>query len=516
MHPPHPCSDHHGEGPTPFDLPIDQGQKLAWKTLATRRHFLATSGQFMGALGLASLLGPQLANASSLGASVNRSVAPGLGQGSLGAPHEKAHSKRVIQLFMAGGPPHMDMWDCKPELNKWNGQDMPASALGADFKPTGMTSGQSRYVIKSSPWGSKQYGQSGRRVTDLLPWTAKCVDDLAVIHTLWTDAINHEPAILLMNTANMIPGRPALGSWVSYGLGSANANLPSFVVLNSNVLPGTNTQSVTPKLWSSGFLPTEHAGVPLRTGANPVLYLNDPGKMTRDMRRAMVDGVDALNRQTFETVGDPETHARIQQYEMAFNMQMSVPELTDLSAEPQSTWDLYGNEAKKPGSFAYNCLMARRMAERGVRYTQIYQRGWDVHGGLAGDIPRLCGATDRPAYALLTDLKRRGLLDDTLVVWGGEFGRTTYSQGDGRDHHAKCFSVWLAGGGIKGGTSYGETDDFAFNAADGSQKVHVRDLITTISHTLGIESERLSKRVLGVDLRPTGVLPGRLIKEIVV
>ncbi len=509
----HPCSDLHGEGPTPFDLPISKDQKWEWKTLATRRHFLARSGQFMGALGLASLAGPAFGDAA-IGSAVNHSVPAGLGQGSLGAPHAKASSKRVIQLFMAGGPPHQDMWDCKPGLAEWNGKDIPPSALGADFRPTGMTSGQARFAVKSSPWGSKLHGECGRRVTDLLPWTAKCVDDLALIHTMHTDAINHEPAILLMNTCNMNPGRPALGAWVSYGLGSANANLPAFVVLNSNTIPGSNTQSVTPKLWSSGFLPTEHAGVPLRTGKDPVLYLNDPGSMTRDMRRAMVDGVDALNRQTFADVGDPETHARIRQYEMAFNMQMSVPDLTDLSGEPQSTWDLYGEEAKKPGSFAYNCLMARRLAERGVRYTQVYQRGWDVHGGLSGMLPQLCATTDRPAYALLTDLKRRGLLEDTLVVWGGEFGRTTYSQGDGRDHHAKCFSVWLAGGGIKGGTAYGKTDDFAFNIADKSETVEVRSLIATIGHTLGIDTDRLSKRVLGLDQKPTGVLPTRVVKEI--
>ncbi len=511
MNHPNACSDHHGEGPTPFDLPIDLGQKREWKTLATRRHFLTQSGQFLGAIGLANLLGPGIARASEIGGH-----ATGLVQGSLGAPHHQAKAKRVIQLFMAGGPPHMDTWDCKPGLAAMDGKDMPASALGADFRPTGMTSAQSRYAIKASPVGSKIYGQCGQRVSDLLPWTAKCVDDLAIIRSMHTDAINHEPAILLMNTANMIPGRPALGAWVSYGLGSTNANLPSFVVLNSNTLPGTNVQSVTPKLWSSGFLPTEHAGVPLRTGTDPVLYLRDPGGMTRDMRRAIVDGVAELNRQTYETVGDPETHARIQQYEMAFNMQMSVPELTDLSKEPQSTWDLYGPQAKIPGTFAYNCLMARRLAERGVCYTQVYQRGWDFHGGLQSGLNAMCGATDRASYALLTDLKQRGLLEDTLVVWGGEFGRTTYSQGgpDGRDHHAKCFSMWLAGGGIKGGTAYGKTDDFAFNIADKSETVEVRDLVATIAHTLGIDTNRLHKRVLGLDQKATGVLPTRVVKEI--
>jgi hypothetical protein len=272
---------------------------------------------------------------------------------------------------------------------------------------------------------------------------------------------------------------------------------------------------VTPRLWSSSFLPTEHAGVALRADADPVLYLRDPEGMDRALRRNLLDGVAEHNERTFRALGDTETHARIAQYEMAFNMQMSVPELADFSDEPEITWELYGPEAKKPGSFTYNCLMARRMAERGVRFTQIYQRGWDFHGGLSSGMNALCGATDRACYALITDLKRRGLLDDTLVIWGGEFGRTTYSQGgDGRDHHAKCFTNWMAGGGIKGGTSHGQTDDFAFNLLDVGDKVHPRDLIATACHTLGIESDRLTKRVLGVDLKPTGVEHGKLIKSV--
>ncbi|MFO1491320.1 MAG: DUF1501 domain-containing protein [Kiritimatiellia bacterium] len=496
------CPDHHGEGATPWDLPIPRPLKEEWKTAATRRHFLTRSGQTLGALGLGSLLG-RLASA-----------APGVGgHGALGAPHHAARGRRVIQLFMAGGPPHMDLFDPKPGLKEWNGKDMPQSAFPPDFRPSGMTSGQSRYVVTASPWGAKQYGACGAWVSDLLPWTARCVDDIAMIHSMHTDAINHEPAILLMNTCAMFPGRPALGAWISYGLGSGNANLPSFVVLNSNVIPGTNSQTVTPKLWTSSFLPTEHAGVPLRSGKDAVLYLRDPEGMTRDMRQALVKGVSELNRETFNEVGDPETNARIQQYELAFRMQMSVPELSDFSDEPASTWDLYGPAARTPGSFAYNCLMARRLAERGVRYTQIYQRGWDVHGGLAPHLPLLAGATDRPAYALLTDLKQRGLLDETLVVWGGEFGRTIYSQGgDGRDHHARCFTVWLAGAGVKGGTAYGRTDEFAFSTVE--NPVHVRDLTSTLCHLLGIDANRLSKRVLGVDLKPFGVVPGKVVREI--
>jgi len=497
-----PCPDHHGEGSSPWNLPIPAALKHEWKHAAARRHFLTKSGQMLGALGLASLFD------HSAGAEESSH-----GHGALGAAHRPAKSKRVIQLFMAGGPPHMDLFDYKPGLKKWDGKDMPPSAFPPDFRPTGMTSGQSRYVVTASPWAAKQYGQRGAWVSDLLPWTAKCIDDLAFIHSMFTDAINHEPAILLMNTCAMFPGRPALGAWVSYGLGSMNANLPAFVVLNSNSIPGTNTQTVTPKLWSSSFLPTEYAGVPLRTGKDPVLYLRDPEGMTRDMRRALVDGVAALNEETYNAVGDPETHARIQQYEMAFQMQMSVPELSDFSKEPQSTWDLYGEEAKVPGSFAYNCLMARRLAERGVRFTQVYQRGWDVHGALAAHMPLLAAATDRPAYALITDLKRLGLFEDTLVVWGGEFGRTIYSQGgDGRDHHAKCFTMWLAGGGIKGGTAYGRTDDFAFSTVE--NPVHVRDLTTTLCHVLGIDADRLSKRVLGVDLKPFGVVPGKVVQHI--
>jgi len=340
------------------------------------------------------------------------------------------------------------------------------------------------------------------------------IDDLAIIHSMYSDAINHEPAIMLMNTANMVPGRPALGAWVSYGLGSSNADLPSFVVLNSTLPPGQSGQPVTPRLWSSAFLPTEHAGVALRPSADTVLYLKNPDGMSRGLRRTLIDGVAESNERTFRQLGDGETHARIAQYEMAFNMQMSVPELSDFSDEPQSTWDLYGPEAKVPGSFAYNCLMARRLAERGVRYTQVYQRGWDFHGGLQGRMTVLSAATDRPAYALITDLKRRGLLGDTLVVWGGEFGRTTYGQGDGRDHHAKCFTVWLAGGGTKAGATHGATDDFAFNIANPEDKVHPRDLICTICQAMGIDAKHLSKRVSGVDLKPFGVIEGKVVGDI--
>ena len=457
-----------------------------------RRNFLQTSGFGLGALALASL------------------------DGSASETHHltgKARAKRVIWLFMAGGPPHMDLFDYKPLLEKHNGQDLPPSVLGADFKPSGMSAGQARFTVLASPRKFAKHGQTGRWVSDALPHTAKVIDQVAMIHSMYSDAINHEPAIMLMNTCAMFPGRPSFGSWMSYGLGSLNANLPSYVVLNSNLIPGTSGQPVTPRLWSSSFLPTEHAGVALRSGRDPVLYLKNPEGMSPELRRELVDGINEQNGRTFEDFGDPETKARIAQYEMASKMQMSVPELTDFSKEPQSTWDLYGPEAKIPGSFAYNCLMARRLAERGVRFTQVYQRGWDFHGGLAHQLPQLCGATDRATYALLTDLKQRGLMEDTLIVWGGEFGRTTYTQGgDGRDHHAKCFTGWMAGGGIKAGATHGATDDFAFNIADGA--VHPRDQVTTICDILGIDAHRLTKRVLGVDLKPFGVEPGKVIKTI--
>ncbi|BDS06565.1 sulfatase [Oceaniferula spumae] len=493
-----PCSDNFGEGPTPWDMPLPDELRHQWKDGYTRRHFLKKASLSLGGLGLAHLLGGNKAMAG----------------GSLEAPHQNPSAKRVISLFMAGGPPHQDMFDYKPRLAEFAGKDIPASILGADFKPSGMTAGQSRFTVRPSSFKFQKHGKSGRYVSSALPYTAKCIDDLTMIHSMYSDAINHEPAIMLMNTANMLPGRPALGAWCSYGLGSLNENLPSFVVLNSNRVPGTSGQPVTPRLWSSAFLNAKHAGVPLRAGHDPVLYLNDPRGMSRKLRRSILDGIEEMNHRTLSEIGDPETNARIEQYEMAYRMQMSVPELSDLSNEPASTWQLYGEDAKKPGSFAYNCLMARRLAERGVRYTQVYQRGWDFHGALDRDLKRLCDATDRGTYALLTDLKQRGLMDDTLVVWGGEFGRTTYSQGDGRDHHAKCFTSWLAGAGVKPGMTYGATDDFAFNNMDPDKAVHPRDLIATICHCLGVDSNRLTKVINGVDLKPTGVIHPHLIKDI--
>ena len=504
------CSDNHGLGPTPCDLPIPQVLKDEWKRLATRRHFLGASGKVLGAAALSSLMAETPTSPALAGPNAARDA------GVLGNPHFVPTAKRVINLFMSGGPPQMDMFDYKPGLAKWFDKDLPEDIRGTAM-PTGMTAGQTRFPVAPSKWGFQQYGQCGRWVTDLLPQTAKVVDDMAFLYSMHTDAINHEPAILMMNTGNMIPGKPSLGAWLAYGLGSANHNLPTYVVLEANFTIG-NDQPINSRLWGSGFLSSRFAGVMLRSDSEPVFYLKDPAGMSRRTRRAMLDAVNALNRRTYEQTADPETHARISQYEMAFRMQASVPELGDLSDESESTWKLYGPEAKTPGSYAYCCLMARRLAERGVRITQVYKRGWDLHGNVVGHLPTLCRDTDLATYALITDLKQRGMLDDTLVVWNGEFGRTVYSQGGlshknyGRDHHAKCMTVWLAGGGVKGGTTYGETDEFSYSVA--TDPVHVRDLNATILKCLGIDHARLTHRFQGLDQRLTGVEESHIVKDI--
>ena len=467
-----------------------------------RRNFIGSLG---GALGWVGLSGA--ARAAVL-------AGPGLGR----LPDFAPRAKRAIFLFMSGAPPQMDLLDYKPGLAALYDKDLPDSVRGAQAL-TGMTAGQSRFPIAPSHWPFSQYGANGRWVSDLLPWTGKMIDELTLIHTLNTDAINHEPAILLMNTGNMVPGKPSLGAWLSYGLGSINENLPAFVVLNSHLLPGTDGQPIAPRLWGSGFLSSEHAGVAFRSQGDPVLYLNDPEGMSHETRRTLLQAINGVNELTYAEFGDPETAARISQYEMAFRMQTSVPALTDLRDEPKSTWELYGEEARQPGTFASNCLLARRMAERGVRYTQIYQRGWDVHRNLVGNLPKLCAATDRGCYALITDLKRRGLLEDTLVIWGGEFGRTVYSQGGlsrdnyGRDHHPRCFTMWMAGGGAKPGIAHGRTDDFCYNILEAP--VHVRDFNATVLRLLGIDHEKLSFRFQGLDQKLTGVIPAKVVTELI-
>ncbi|QDV27554.1 DUF1501 domain-containing protein [Aureliella helgolandensis] len=499
-------------GKASYDAMIPEELQSTTRQLESRRNFLGSGGNLLARTALASLLG---GNACGVRPSLAGTTSEQTG-GILNGPHFKPTAKRVIYLFMSGAPPQMDLWDYKPGLQEWFDRDLPESIRGT-VMPTGMTAGQSRFPVAPSHWGFQQHGQLGKWVSELLPHTAKLVDDLTVVHSMHTDAINHEPAILMMNTGNMIPGKPSLGAWLSYGLGSVNQNLPAFVVLNSKFTVG-NGQPINSRLWGSGFLSTRHAGIMLRAAQDPVLYLKNPPGMSRSVRRTMLDAVSQLNEKTYRETADPETHARISQYEMAFRMQTSVPDLVDFSDESQSTWDLYGEAAKQPGSFANNCLMARRLAERGVPFTQIYKRGWDLHGDCVGTLPKLCAETDRPAYALVTDLRRRGLLDDTLVLWGGEFGRTVYSQGGlsrenyGRDHHAKCFSLWMAGGGVQAGMSYGKTDEFSFSITE--NPVHIRDLNATILHCLGIDHNRLTFKLQGLEQKLTGVEEAHVVQAI--
>jgi len=502
----HPLCTDPDHGPTIYDLPLPHGLKKEWAALQTRRNFLGKSGKVLGWAAMASLLGDKALRGDS-GVGVSRAE-------KLTLPHFAPKAKRAIYLFMSGGPPQMDMLDYKPNLAQLYNQDIPDSVRGGQ-QLTGMTASQARFPIAPSIWKFKQYGRTGTWVSDLLPFTAQMVDDLTIIKSTNTDAINHEPAIMLMNTGNMNPGKPCLGSWLSYGLGSMNDNLPTFMVLQSKLNTKENNQPVSSKLWSSGYLSSEYAGVSLRSGGDPVLYLSDPQGVDREVRRNMLNAVDEINRQTYQELGDRETNSRISEYEMAYRMQASVPDLTDMSKEPQSTWDLYGPDAKEPGTFAYNCLMARRMAERGVRFTQVYKRGWDVHDKVPTVLPMLCQETDRGCYALVTDLKQRGLLDDTLVIWGGEFGRTVYSQGSltpenyGRDHHPRCFTSWMAGGGVRPGISFGETDDYSYNVVKDS--VPVRDFNATVLHCLGIDHNKLTYKFQGLDQKLTGTTPASVV-----
>jgi hypothetical protein len=506
----HPLCTDPDHGPTVLDLPISDGLKTEWAALQTRRHFLGRMGKVMGWAAMASLTGDSLMR-SARGAETDAQLPS---PETLRLPHFAPKAQRAIYLFMSGGPPQMDMLDYKPKLAAMYDKDIPDSVRGAQ-QLTGMTSGQARFPIAPSHWDFKPYGQSGMRISDLLPNIGRMADDILLINSISTDAINHEPAIMLMNTGNMNSGKPCLGSWLSYGLGSMNDNLPTFMVLLSKLNPKENNQPVSSRLWSSGYLSSQYAGVGMRSAGDPVLYLTNPRGVDSAVRRKMLDAVNQINHQTYDELGDPETNSRIAQYEMAYRMQASVPELTDVSKEPQSTWDLYGQEAKEPGTFAYNCLMARRMAERGVRFTQIYKRGWDVHADAVKLLPVLCQETDRPAYALVTDLKQRGLLDDTLVVWAGEFGRTVYSQGGlskdeyGRDHHPRCFSIWMAGGGVRSGVTYGETDDYSYNIV--KDPVPVRNLNATILHCLGIDHNKLVFKSQGLNQKLTGTTPAQVV-----
>lgn len=477
--------------------------------LITRRHFFGRTASGVSLAALASLLGNDLQAADA-------NKPQGL-PGALKTLHVPAKAKRVIYLFMSGGPSHIDLFDYKPALKKHHGEELPASVRMGQ-RVTGMTSGQKAFPCVYPIFDFKQHGQSGTYISELLPKTAEIVDKITIVKSLHTEAINHDPAITFMQTGSQQPGRPSLGAWLSYGLGTENESLPSFVVMISQGSGNKTDQPIFSRLWGSGFIPSQHQGVRFRAGQDPVLYLSNPPGIDRESRRAMLDGVAELNGIAHEQFGDPEINTRIQQYEMAFKMQASVPELTDLSKETKETIDMYGiDDRNVDGGFARNCLLACRMAERGVRFVQLMHRGWDQHSSLPGQIRGQCKDVDQPSAALVKDLERRGLLEDTLVLWGGEFGRTVYSQGAltkenyGRDHHGRCFTMWMAGAGTKQGISYGETDDYCYNIVkDG---VHVHDWNATILHLLGINHERLTYRFQGRDFRLTDV-EGKLVKGI--
>lgn len=461
----------------------------------TRRAFLRRTAVGIGGAALASLLGEGAA---------------------LAAPHFAPRAKRVISLFMHGGPSQLDLFDHKPGLKKLHGQELPASVRGQQ-RLTGMTSGQKSLPITASLFDFQQHGQSGAWVCEHLPHTAGIVDDLCFIRSLTTEAINHDPAVTLLQTGHQQPGRPSFGAWTSYGLGSENANLPAFVVLISRGSAARPADPLYARLWGSGFLPSNHQGVSFRGSGDPVLYLSNPAGLDAQARREQLDAIGELNRRQIASQLDPEIEARITQYELAYRMQTAVPDLISFRDESEATLEAYGPAARIPGTFAANCLLARRMAERGVRFIQLYHRGWDQHYNLPSDLRLQCGDVDQPCAALLRDLKQRSLLDDTLVVWGGEFGRTTYSQGKleptnyGRDHHGRCFTIWLAGGGVKPGLQFGETDDFCYNIT--RDAVHVHDLNATLLHLLGIDHERLTYRSEGRDYRLTDV-HGKVVKQI--
>ncbi len=473
----------------------------------SRRQFLGRGVNAVGWAALASLMGNGRGPAAALGA-----------EGGLpGLAHFAPKAKHVIYLHMVGGPSQLDLYDYKPKMVEMYDKDLPDSVRNGQ-RLTTMTSGQKRFPIAPSKYKFAQHGKSGMWVSELLPHTAKMVDDMCFIRSMNTEAINHEPAITLMQTGNMVTGRPCLGSWVSYGLGSANENLPTFVVLVAKPSNTEQIQAISARLWTSGYLPGEHAGVSFRSGGDPILYINNPPGVPPEVRRRTLDGLRALNEATFQKVGDPETHTRIEQYELAFRMQSSVPDLTNLATEPKSTHDLYGDDIKKPGSFAHSALLARRMVERGVRFVQIYHNNWDTHGNVAVRLPSQCKDVDQPCWGLIQDLKARGLLDETLVIWGGEFGRTIYSQGGltkdnyGRDHHPRCYTMWMAGGGVRPGAIHGETDDFSYNIV--KDPVHIRDFHATVLHLLGFEHDRFTYRYQGLDQKLTGVEPAHVIKAL--
>jgi hypothetical protein len=478
----------------------------------TRRHFLSGAGLGLGSLALGALLPHQAAAAD----------------GVLGAPQFAPKAKRVIYLFQSGGPAQQELFDYKPLLNEKNGEQLPDHVRGGQ-RLTGMSVNQASIPLAGSIFKFARHGKCGAEISELLPHTAGIADELCIIRSMFTEAINHDPAITFFQTGSQIAGRPSMGAWVSYGLGSMNDNLPAFVVL---VTKGKGDQPLYARLWGNGFLDSRYQGVKFMAGKDPVFYLTNPEGVSAAGRRALLDKLAALNRLEYERELDPEIEARVAQYEMAYRMQTSVPEVMDLSKEPKAILDLYGQDVHTPGTFAANCLLARRLAERGVRFIQLYHQGWDQHGGLPAAIRGQCRETDQPGVALIKDLKQRGLLDDTLVIWGGEFGRTSYSQGKltptdyGRDHHPRCFSMWLAGAGVRAGSTYGRTDDYGYNIADEHGQpispdkatftpgaVHVHDLQATILHLLGIDHTRLTFLFQGRRYRLTDV-HGHVVKEL--
>jgi len=475
----------------------------------TRRYFFGRTATGIGTAALASLLNSGLQQ-NSVGAETQ--TRPGV----LQAPHHAPTAKRVIYLFMSGAPSQMDLFDYKPTLVDLFDKDLPDSVIDGQ-RLTTMTSGQTRFPIAPSIYKFAQHGQSGIWMSELLPHLAGVADDLTVVKTVHTEAINHDPAITYIQTGSQIPGRPSMGAWLSYGLGSENEALPTFMVLHSTWSAKRDAQALYERLWGSGFLPSRHAGVSLRSQGDPMLYLSNPPGVSGSDRREMLNALNALNQQSLDRIGDPEIETRIAQYEMAYRMQTSIPELADLSDEPQHVLDMYGEDVTRPGTFAANCLLARRLAERNVKFIQVFIRGWDQHGDLPRDLPMQCRDVDQPTAALIQDLKMKGLLEDTLVVWGGEFGRTAYCQGKlsptnyGRDHHPRCFTMFMAGGGVRAGLSYGKTDDFSYNVVE--NPVHIHDLNATILHTLGIDHERLTHRFQGRDYRLTDV-HGKVMRDL--
>ncbi|MBP85931.1 MAG: sulfatase [Planctomycetaceae bacterium] len=463
----------------------------------TRRQFFGHTATGIGTAALTSLLSPDLLAT---------------------APQVAPRAKRIIYLFMHGGPSQMDLFDDKPTLAKLRGTELPAS-VRMNQRLTGMTANQESLPVASSAFKFAQHGQSGASISELLPNLGKVADELCFIKSMHTEAINHDPAVTYLQTGHQQPGRPSMGAWLSYGLGSENADLPAFVVLLSQGSAARPDDPLHARLWGSAFLPSNHQGVSFRSAGDPVLYLSNPPGINAATRRRMLDGLSKLNQKQFESAGDPEINTRIAQFELANRMQMSVPDLTDLSDEREQTFDSYGIDARRPGTFAANCLLARRMAERGVRFIQLYHRGWDQHYNLPSDLRLQCRDVDQPCAALINDLRQRGLLEDTLIVWSGEFGRTIYSQGKlesnnyGRDHHGRCFTMWLAGGGIKPGITFGGTDDFSYNVAH--DPVHVHDLNATILHCMGIDHERLTFKSKGRQYRLTDV-HGQVVKELLV